>query len=40
MRYGDTKTLTMEIENVGDGLLEYEMTRVMGKNSLKTINWL
>lgn len=30
-RYGDQKILTLDIENEGDGLLEFEVFRMLDK---------
>ena len=35
-----TDLLTIEIENEGDGLLEFEVTRILDKASYKNIAWL
>ena len=40
IRYGDTKYMQLDIENVGDGLLEFEMSRVLDKSVIKSVAWL
>lgn len=40
MKYGETKSLTLDIENEGDGLLEFEVTRVLDRANYKNISWL
>ena len=39
MKYGDTKFMTLEIENEGLGLLEFEISRVLDKG-IKNLAWL
>lgn len=41
VRYGDTQVINLEIENVGDGLLEFEIGRTEEKTGAqKNVNWL
>jgi hypothetical protein len=32
--------MQLEIENEGDGLLEFEVTRMVDKASIKNLSWL
>lgn len=34
VKYGDTQFLHLEIENEGDGLLEYEITKIPEKHNM------
>ncbi len=40
IRYGDTKYMILDIENEGDGLLEFEISRMLDKSTIKNMAWL
>lgn len=41
LSYGDSKTSELEIENCGDGLLEFEINKVKsGENISQVGNWI
>jgi hypothetical protein len=39
-KYGDNTTIKMEIENEGDGLLEFEIFRLLDKTNIRHVGWL
>lgn len=39
-RYGDQKEIVLEIENEGDGLLEFEVFRMLNNSNFRNITWL
>jgi hypothetical protein len=39
-RYGDNTIVKLEIENEGDGLLDFEIFRLLDRTNIRNVGWL